>query len=60
MLVEKIVFTIVALYLLIFNAFRLIKKIDKVHIFILILQGIGLILEAIEIIAILNYNIIIT
>ncbi len=59
MLIERIVFTIVALYLLIFNAFRLIKRVDKVHIFILILQGIGLILELIEIIGIINYNIII-
>ncbi len=57
MLVEKIIFTILAIYLLITMFFKLIKKIDKIYIFILVMQLLGIILEFIEIIFILNYNI---
>lgn len=59
MLIEKIIFTALATYLLIAMFFKLIKKIDKVYISILAMQGLGLILELIEIIFVLNFNIII-
>ncbi len=57
MLFEKIIFTILAIYLLIVMLFKLIKKIDRIYIPILVMQGIGLILEIIELIFILKYNI---
>ena len=57
MLVEKIIFIVLALYLLITMFFKLLKKIDKVYAFILVLQLVGLLLELIEIIFKLNFNI---
>lgn len=57
MLIEKIVFTILAVYLLIAMFFRLLKKIDRIYIFILVIQSLSLILKIIEIIFRLNYNI---
>ena len=57
MLVEKIIFTILAVYLLITMFFKLLKKIDRIYIFILVIQTLSLILELIEIIFTLNFNI---
>lgn len=57
MLVEKIIFTILAVYLLIVMFFKLLKKIDKIYIFILVMQSLSLILKIIEIIFTLNFNI---
>ena len=57
MLIEKIVFAVLALYLLIMMFFKFIKNIDKIYISILILQLVGLILGVVEIIFSLNFNI---
>lgn len=57
MLVEKIIFAILATYLLIMMFFKFINKIDKIYISILVIQGIGLLLEIIEMIFIINYSI---
>ncbi len=54
MLFEKIIFTILATYLLLVTFFKLMKKIDKIYIPILAMQALGLILEFIEIIFIIN------
>lgn len=57
MIVEKIIFTIVATYLLIAMIFKLIKKFDKIHISIILLQALGFILGLIELISTSNFNI---
>ncbi len=57
MIVEKIIFTIVATYLLIAMIFKLIKKVDKIHASIILLQVLGLILGIIELISTSNFNI---
>ena len=57
MIVEKIIFTIVATYLLIAMIFKLIKKFDKIHISIILLQSLGFILGLIELISNSNFNI---
>ena len=59
MLVEKIIFSILAFYLFLLMFFKMIKKIDVAYVSILIAQGIGIGLSFIEIIFTLNYNIII-
>lgn len=58
MLVEKIIYVVIALYLLILMFFKLIKKIDKIYIPIIVIQLISLVLGIIEIIFPINYNII--
>lgn len=57
MLAEKIIFTIVTLYLLIVIFFKLIKKGDKIYIPILACGLIGIILGLIQIIFDLDFNI---
>ncbi|MCI8519160.1 MAG: tetratricopeptide repeat protein [Clostridia bacterium] len=57
MLVEKIVFAVLATYLLIMMFFKFISKIDKIYISILVMQSLGLLLEIIEMLFTLNYNI---
>lgn len=59
MLVEKIIFSILAFYLFLVMFFKMIKKIDAAHVVILIMDGIGIALEFIEIIFSLKFNIII-
>lgn len=59
MLVEKIIFTMISIYLLLAMFFKLIRKIDKIYISVLAIQLLGLVLGLIEIIFILNYPIII-
>ncbi len=58
MLVEKIIFSILAFYLFVVMFFKMIKKIDVVYVVILILQGLGILVSFIEIIFTLKYNII--
>lgn len=57
MLIEKIVFTILATYLLIMMFFKSIKTIDKIYISILIVELLGVILGILEIIFDFNFNI---
>ena len=57
MLVEQIIFTILATYLLIAIFFKFIKNIDKTYIFILIMQLFGLILGIVQIIFRLKFGI---
>ncbi len=57
MLIEKIVFTILAIYLLIMTFFKFIKKMDKVYISILIVELLGLILGILEVVFDFNFNI---
>ena len=57
MLVEKIIFSILAFYLFILMFFRMIKKIDSAYIAILVLQALGITISFIEIIFSLKYNI---
>jgi len=57
MLAEKIIFTIVTLYLLIVIFFKLIKKGDKIYIPILACGLIGIILGLIQILFDLDFNI---
>ena len=59
MLVEKIIFSILAFYLFLVMFFKMIKKIDIVYVAILIMQGIGILINFIEIIFDLKYNIIV-
>ena len=58
-MMKKIVFIVLALYLLIMMFFKLIKNIDKIYISILIIQLIGLILGLVEIVFSLNFNIVV-
>ena len=57
MLVEKIIFSILAFYLFLVMFFKMIKKIDAAYVAILILQAIGIAISFIEIIFTLQYNI---
>ena len=57
MLAEKIIFTILTLYLLITMFFKLIKRGDKIYIPILVCGLLGIILGVIQIIFDLNFNI---
>lgn len=59
MLIEKIIFTILATYLIITMFFKFIKKIDKIYVSILVMQLLGIVLKLIEIIFVLHFNIII-
>lgn len=59
MIVEKIIFSILALYLFLLMFFKMIKKIDAAYIVLLVLQAIGIALSFVEIIFILKFNIII-
>ncbi len=59
MLVEKIVFSILAFYLFLVMFFKMIKKIDAAYVVILVLQAIGIAISFIEIIFTLKYNIIV-
>ncbi len=56
MLVERIIFNLVAFSLLIFIFFKMIKKNDTSYLFILTLQAIGILLGFIEIIWNLSFN----
>ena len=44
MLIEKIIFTILATYLIITMFFKFIKKIDKIYVSIIVMQWIGSVL----------------
>lgn len=57
MLVEKIIFAILATYFLIMMFFKFIGKIDKIYLSTLVIQAFGLLLEIIEMMFTLNYNI---
>ena len=59
MIIEKIIFSILAFYLFLVMFFKMMKKVDSAYITVLILQAIGIALEFIEIIFSLNFNIII-
>ena len=59
MLVEKIIFSILAFYLFLIMFFKMIKKIDLAYVAILIMEALGIALSFIEIIFSLNYNIIV-
>ncbi len=58
MLVENIIFSVLAFYLFIVMFFKMIKKIDMVYVIILIIQAIGILINFIEIIFTLKYSII--
>jgi len=59
MLAEKIIFSILAFYLFLVMFFKMIKKIDLVYVIVIVIQGIGILINFIEIIFDLNYNIVI-
>lgn len=59
MLVEKIIFSILAFYLFLVMFFKMIKKIDAAYVAILILQAIGIAISFIEIIFTFKYNMVI-
>lgn len=59
MIVEKIIFSILAFYLFLVMFFKMMRKVDSVYIAVLVLQALGIALEFIEIIFSLNYNIIV-
>ena len=59
MIVEKIIFSILAFYLFILMFFKMIKKLDATYIAVLVLEAIGITLSFIEIIFLLNFNIIV-
>ena len=59
MIVEKIIFSILALYLFLFMFFKMIKKIDAAYISVLVLQAIGIAISFLEIIFNWPFNIII-
>lgn len=59
MLVEKIIFSILAFYLFLVMFFKMIKKIDATYVTILVMQGLGIAINFIEIIFTLKYNIIV-
>ncbi len=59
MLVEKIIFSILAFYLFLLMFFKMIKKIDATYVAVLIMQGLGIAISFIEIIFSLRYNIIV-
>ena len=59
MIIEKIIFSILALYLFLLMFFKMIKKIDATYITVLVLEAIGIALSFIEIIFLLRFNIIV-
>ena len=59
MIFEKIIFSILALYLFLLMFFKMIKKIDAAYIAVLVLEAIGITLSFIEIIFTLKFNIIV-
>lgn len=59
MLAEKIIFSILAFYLFLVMFFKMIKKIDLVYVVVIVMQGIGILINFIEIIFDLNYNIVV-
>ena len=59
MIVEKVIFSILAFYLFLVMFFKMMKKVDSAYIIVLILQAIGIALEFIEIIFSLKFNIVI-
>lgn len=59
MIVEKIIFSILAFYLFLLMFFKMIKKIDAAYIAILVLEAIGIAFSFIEIIFTLKFNIIV-
>ncbi len=59
MLVEKIIFSVLAFYLFLLMFFKMIKKIDATYVTLLILQAVGIAISFIEIIFTLKYNIIV-
>ena len=59
MIVEKIIFSILALYLFLLMFFKMIKKIDAAYIAILVMQAVGIALSFIEIIFTKNFNIVV-
>ena len=59
MLIEKVIFSILAFYLFLVMFFKMIKKIDATYVTILVMQGLGIAINFIEIIFTLKYNIIV-
>ena len=59
MLVEKIIFNILAFSLFIFMFFQMIKKNDTNYVAILCMQALGIAINFIEIIFVLNISIIV-
>ena len=59
MIIEKIIFSILAFYLFLLMFFKMIKKIDAAYIAVLVLEAIGIALSFIEIIFAQQFNIII-
>ncbi len=59
MLVEKIIFSILAFYLFLVMFFKMIRKIDLVYVIVIVIQGIGILINFIEIIFDLKYNMVI-
>ena len=56
MIVEKIIFSILAFYLFLVMFFKMMKKVDSMYIAVLTLQAIGIALEFINIIFDLKFN----
>jgi len=59
MIIEKIIFSILAFYLFLLMFFKMIKKIDATYIAILVLEAIGITLSFVEIIFTISFNIIV-
>lgn len=56
MIIEKILFCLVAFYLFAVMFFKMIRKNDKVYVIILLIQAIGITLNFIEIVTLLKFN----
>lgn len=59
MIIEKIIFSILAFYLFLLMFFKMIKKIDAAYIAVLVLEAIGIALSFIEVIFTFKFNIIV-
>lgn len=57
MLVEKLIFSILAFYMFLVMFFKMIRKIDIAYVVVLIMQGFGILISFIEIIFNLKYSI---
>lgn len=57
MIIEKIIFSLLAFYLFILMFFKMIKKMDITYVVVVISQAIGIALRFIEIIFSLQFNI---
>ena len=58
MILEKIIFSLVAFYLFAIMFFKMIKKSDIVYVVLLVIQALGITLNFIEIVFLLNFNIV--